>query len=320
MGFSNNEIDAKLDEILTFADIGDFIFQPVKLYSSGMFVRLAFAVALSNEPEILIVDEALAVGDIAFQNKCFRKFEALKNAGKTILFVTHSLDLVTRNCDRAILINDGVILADGKPNEVVNIFSEMMTGKKNSTGGVKSEVYNDSSDKNDESQDDFFNNGLELFHTRNSYNPTEFRWGDGRVTILDYMLYSDEEMDPALIRANNDINLYVKYRFNEHVDSFMCGLILKTLDGMVVFAYNTRMENIAIPIPSNKILIVNYKFKARLLSGKYTISIGCSEDLTNEGEDTAALDRRNDAVIIEVINKLQSNGVMDPNISFTVVT
>ena len=113
IGFSEKEIDEKLQDILDFADIGDYVYQPVKTYSSGMFVRLAFAVAINIDPEILIVDEALSVGDVFFQAKCYRKFEEFKKKGKTILFVSHDLSAISKYCDRAILLNQGVKLGEG---------------------------------------------------------------------------------------------------------------------------------------------------------------------------------------------------------------
>ena len=115
MGFSKKEIDEKLQEILDFADIGDYVYQPCKTYSSGMFVRLAFAVAINIEPEILIVDEALSVGDVFFQAKCYHKFEEFKKMGKTILFVSHDLSSIAKYCDRVVLLNKGVLLGEGNP-------------------------------------------------------------------------------------------------------------------------------------------------------------------------------------------------------------
>lgn len=129
IGFTRNEIDARLDAILEFADIGDFINQPVRTYSSGMFVRLAFAVAINIDPEILVVDEALSVGDVFFQAKCFKKFEEFKEQGKTILFVSHDLSTIRRYCDRALLINKGHLIGDGTPMEMIDKFKRVMAGQ-----------------------------------------------------------------------------------------------------------------------------------------------------------------------------------------------
>ena len=129
MGFSNEEIDAKLDDILSFADIGDFVNQPVKTYSSGMFVRLAFAVAINIEPEILIVDEALSVGDVFFQSKCYHKFEEFKRMGKTILFVSHDLSSISKYCDRVILLDKGHKRAEGAPKQIVDMYKKLLVNQ-----------------------------------------------------------------------------------------------------------------------------------------------------------------------------------------------
>ena len=126
IGFSKEEIDRRMDNILKFADIGDFVYQPVKTYSSGMFVRLAFAVAINIDPEILIVDEALSVGDVFFQAKCYKKFEDFKKAGKTILFVSHDLGSISRYCDRVILLNKGVKMAEGNPKDMIDLYKKVL--------------------------------------------------------------------------------------------------------------------------------------------------------------------------------------------------
>ncbi|MDO5701843.1 MAG: ABC transporter ATP-binding protein, partial [Lachnospiraceae bacterium] len=128
MGFSEKEIEARIDDILAFADIGEFAGQPVKTYSSGMFVRLAFAVAINIDPEILIVDEALSVGDVFFQAKCYRKFEEFRSQGKTILFVSHDLSSVSRYCDRVVVLHKGVKLAEGEPKEMVDLYKQLLVG------------------------------------------------------------------------------------------------------------------------------------------------------------------------------------------------
>ena len=128
MGFSKEQMKEKIPQILEFADIGDFVYQAVKTYSSGMFVRLAFAVAINVEPDILIVDEALAVGDYRFQAKCYKKFEELKNKNKTILFVTHDVDAVRRFCTRTVWVNNGSVVMDGKVSDVTAKYMEFITG------------------------------------------------------------------------------------------------------------------------------------------------------------------------------------------------
>lgn len=113
MGYTKKEMDAKLQDILEFAEIGDFVYQPVKTYSSGMFVRLAFALAINVDPEILIVDEALSVGDVFFQSKCYRRMEEIRQKGTTILMVTHDMGSIIKYCDRVVLLNKGEFIAEG---------------------------------------------------------------------------------------------------------------------------------------------------------------------------------------------------------------
>jgi len=126
MGLSRDEFHEKLPDIVEFCGLGEFLHRPVKTYSSGMFVRLAFAVAINMNPDILIVDEALAVGDVRFQRKCFRRLDELKEKGVSILFVTHSTDSVLKYCDRAIMLDEGELKMTGTPKQVVQTYLEMM--------------------------------------------------------------------------------------------------------------------------------------------------------------------------------------------------
>ena len=129
IGFSKKEIDEKMDAILEFADIGEYVYQPVKTYSSGMFVRLAFAVAINIDPEILIVDEALSVGDVFFQAKCYHKFEEFKAMGKTIVFVSHDLGSISKYCDRVVLLNQGTKLGEGDPKKMIDTYKQVLVGQ-----------------------------------------------------------------------------------------------------------------------------------------------------------------------------------------------
>ena len=129
MGFSRKEMEAKLQDILEFADIGDFVYQPVKTYSSGMFVRLAFALAINVEPEILIVDEALSVGDVFFQAKCYRRMEEIRKNGTTILMVTHDMGAIIKYCDRVVVLNKGAFIAQGEPGKMVDLYKKILANQ-----------------------------------------------------------------------------------------------------------------------------------------------------------------------------------------------
>ena len=129
MGYTKKEMDAKLQDILEFAEIGDFVYQPVKTYSSGMFVRLAFALAINVDPEILIVDEALSVGDVFFQSKCYRRMEEIRQKGTTILMVTHDMGSIIKYCDRVVLLNKGEFIAEGPAGRVVDMYKKILAGQ-----------------------------------------------------------------------------------------------------------------------------------------------------------------------------------------------
>ncbi len=129
MGYSKKEMDDKLQDILDFAEIGDFVYQPVKTYSSGMFVRLAFALAINVEPEILIVDEALSVGDVFFQSKCYRRMEEIRQSGTTILMVTHDMGSIIKYCDKVVLLNKGNFVAEGSAGHMVDLYKKILAGQ-----------------------------------------------------------------------------------------------------------------------------------------------------------------------------------------------
>ena len=140
MGFTKKEMDEKLQEILDFADIGDFVYQPVKTYSSGMFVRLAFALAINVEPEILIVDEALSVGDVFFQAKCYRRMEEIRKSGTTILMVTHDMGSIIKYCDKVVLLNRGEFIAEGPAGRMVDLYKKILANQMDS---LREELEND---------------------------------------------------------------------------------------------------------------------------------------------------------------------------------
>ena len=187
LGLTRAEIEEKIDDIISFADIGHFIDSPVRAYSSGMLVRLAFAIQAQIEPEILIVDEALAVGDARFQAKCFARLKQLKERGTSILFVSHATEQIVTHCDSAILINDGVMLMQDSPRVVVNKYLDLLFGKTTEKETVADEIEsNIEQQRIEEKQQEllkgqnWLRDGL-TYEQRPNYNPSEYRWGISRL-------------------------------------------------------------------------------------------------------------------------------------------
>ena len=179
MGFSREEMDARLDDILKFADIGEFVNQPCKTYSSGMFVRLAFAVAINIDPEILIVDEALSVGGVFFQAKWYKKFEDFKAEGKTIIFVSHDISSVAKYCDRVILLNKGVKLSEGNPKDTINLYKKVLLNQSQNiaSGQVLADAKEDGTKK--------------LWKSNYELNPQVNEYGTGEAEIIDFAVIDE---------------------------------------------------------------------------------------------------------------------------------
>ena len=219
MGFSKPQMDARFEEIATFAGIGEFIDQPVRTYSSGMFVRLAFSVAISVEPDILVVDEALAVGDVGFQGRCLERVEAIRRSGGTVLLVTHSMEQVAHHCDRAILLDHGGVLANDVPASVLNRYVALLGGRSNELvlGG----------------DGDFLRD-------HPAYNNNERRWGDGSACIEKVTLFQEGEENSGRFLPGYVIELRVRVAFFENVDKVVFGLAIKSVAGAMVLSINSR--------------------------------------------------------------------------------
>ena len=229
MGFSEEEISAKMDDILSFADIGDFVHQPVKTYSSGMFVRLAFAVAINIDPEILIVDEALSVGDVFFQVKCYHKFEEFKKMGKTILFVSHDLGSISKYCDRVILLNKGVKEAEGKPKEIVDLYKQLMAQNDAPTDVPKTVVENNQQ-------------GMWKQYLNN--NPKFQDYGEKHGEIVDYAIIDETGKITSNIQKNTEFTIKMKVRFHKELQEPIFAFTIKDLQGTEVTGTNTMYEDI----------------------------------------------------------------------------
>ena len=314
MGFSRAEMANRFDDILAFSGIGDFIDQPVKTYSSGMYVRLAFAVAIHMDPDILVVDEALSVGDVRFQNKCFRKLRELKARGTTTLFVTHSSDLIVRHCDRAVLLEQGTVHATGDPADVVNEYLNLLFS--NEEGQVKA-VSVSGSTQSYEENGLIADRGIDGCRLRPFYNAAEYRWGDQRGQIQDYVLLINDEPASSMCQSGDRIDLLLRIVFKDDVHNPIFGLTLKTSDGIVVYGANTRDRKCDVPAgKAGSELLIRYSFAINLVGGDYFISLGLADD--DEQKDNLAVDRRYDLIHLQVRAEQNDFGISALNMDISI--
>jgi len=304
LGLGKAEIDAKMDRILAFADIGSFIDQPIRNYSSGMVVRLAFAVQAQVDPQLLIVDEALSVGDAKFQAKCFARLKQLKDDGASILFVSHSADQIVQHCDRALLVDAGVVRMEGHPKHVVNAYYDLLFG----VGG--SPVISVGADSTGDTSQNVLGERTKVFggdplvfgfEQRANYNPHEFRWGDGAAKIIDFDLSSGAGPYPSVIDSGSDVCLTLRIFFEERVSRPILGVTVKTAEGVVVYGCNTEYQSITGWTDvgdAGSCIDVQAEFRAGLADGDYFISVGVA---SRGDEDVVPHDRRYDSIHFKVL-------------------
>jgi lipopolysaccharide transport system ATP-binding protein len=317
LGLSKEEIDQRLDDILAFADIGKFIEQPVKTYSSGMVVRLAFAVQSQIAPDILIVDEALSVGDAKFQAKCFERLRQLKDNGTSILLVTHSSEQIVTHCSNAILLNGGVQVETGEPGRVVNCYLDLLFGKEKNplAGPVQLIAQSEPSGNYAVSQ---LSHQQDLFATRPGYNPHEYRWGDGTVSILDFYYAVDGEPYPSALSTGQTVCLAISIQFCRDLVRPILGITIKTKEGVTVYGVNTETLNcddFQGLGTQGSVVDVETNFACRLAPGDYFVSLGIA---TRQGEDVIPHDRRYDAIHLQVRPDSSFFGLTDLELNLNV--
>lgn len=260
IGFSEKEIDEKMDAILEFADIGDYVYQPVKTYSSGMFVRLAFAVAINIEPEILIVDEALSVGDVFFQAKCYHKFEEFKEMGKTILFVSHDLSSISKYCDRVVLLNQGVKLGEGSPKEMIDVYKRVLVGQY--------EMHEDEGTNLLEDKD-------VAAAAKMGVNPELLEYGTNAAKITEYYITDDKGIHTTAVIKGQEFSIHMKVDFMEDVPAPIFAFTIKNIKGTEITGTNTMVEKAfleSVQAGAKKEIVFTQKMS--LQGGEYLLSLG----------------------------------------------
>ena len=300
MGFSREEMEKKLPEILEFADIGDFVHQPVKTYSSGMFVRLAFALAINVEPEILIVDEALSVGDVFFQAKCYKKMEEIRQKGTTILMVTHDMGSVIKYCDKVILLNRGSFVAEGKAGEIVDLYKKILANRFE----IEEEAEKDKLPPESEaaSTDKLMKESL-------SINPSVTEYGDGRAKIYDLGLIDSKGEISNLLIKGEEFTIKERIRFFADIKQPIFTYTIKDKKGTELSGTNTMFELTDIEeVRAGDSYDVEFRQKMNLQGGEYLISMSCTGF---ENGQHVVYHRLYDVANITVISNKNTVGIYD---------
>ena len=314
IGFSREEIDAKLQSILDFADIGEFIHQPVKTYSSGMFVRLAFAVAINIDPEILIVDEALSVGDVFFQAKCYHKFEEFKKMGKTIVFVSHDLSSISKYCDRVYLLNQGNILGEGSPKAMIDTYKRVLVGQYDGPESVGEETASllDDEDlqraaaqKADEKGTDASQASMEA----KGQNPNALEYGTKQAQIEEFYITDDRGVPTNAILKGSMFTIHMRVRFMDHIPAPIFAFSVKNVIGVEITGTNTMIEKAFLDsVEPGEVKNVTFTQKMNLQGGEYLLSLG----VTGYNQDTFEVYHRlYDALNITVVSDKNTVGYYD---------
>jgi len=301
-GFTKKEMDERFDDIVSFANIGDFIEQPVKTYSSGMYVRLAFACAVNVDPDILVIDEALAVGDDMFKRRCYRKLEDFKEQGKTILFVSHSLGTITSICDRAVLLDKGKIVQIGKPKDVVNTYSKFLAEREDAY--AKRVVAEKNKKKKQED---------ERIQKPREASASEYRFGTGEAELVDVKIVNKKSGPVTILEFGENYIVKAKAFFKKDMEEPVIGFMVKTLSGLEIFGTSTLISDRSIgPVKAGTVVEAEFEYKMHLNPGSYSLTSSIAEFTST---DRLFHDRRMDVIVFKVIGIPKSYGLFNMDTS-----
>lgn len=297
LGLELAEIDAAMPDIESFAGIGDFIDQPVRTYSSGMQMRLAFSVATAVRPDVLIIDEALSVGDAAFQRKCFQRIEAYQQLGTTLLFVSHDSEAVKRLCDRAVFLHNGRIASEGAPRVVCDAYERQVFG-----GGEPVQLPRDVDLVTTPAPPSYFDDAL--------IPDCEQRYGNGEAEIEACWLEDAEGNRVNIVTAGGTLSWCYRVRFVQAVDRPVYAMMLKTTDGKAVFGTDTAtLTLVTEPGTPDQCIEARFTFVASLAAGNYFLNAGVRRE---SAEETVFVCRRVDAGVLRVVASPESTAAVGP--------
>ena len=318
MGFTKKEMEEKLQDILDFADIGDFVYQPVKTYSSGMFVRLAFALAINVEPEILIVDEALSVGDVFFQAKCYRRMEEIRQNGTTILMVTHDMGSIIKYCDKVVLLNKGEFIAEGEPGRMVDLYKKILANQMDSlreelendfSGGMEIEGSAKKVLSSKEAAAAHSGEKAGLMKEKITINTDRTEYGDGRAEIFDLGLFDARGNLTNLLIKGETFTIKERIRFHAPIQNPIFTYTIRDKKGTDLSGTNTMYEGADVkPVGPGDVYDVSFTQKMTLQGGEYLLSMSCTGF---DGEEHVVYHRLYNVANITVISNKNTVGIYD---------
>ena len=313
IGFTEKEIDEKMEAILEFADIGEYVYQPVKTYSSGMFVRLAFAVAINIDPEILIVDEALSVGDVFFQAKCYHKFEEFKEMGKTIVFVSHDLSSISKYCDRVVLLNQGTKLGEGEPKKMIDIYKQVLVGQYTVPESENGSLLDDEELRRAAAgkQGGENHQGSAAADSGVAENPEVLEYGSKKAVITEYYITDEKGTKTSAILKGSNFTIHMKVRMMENLNAPIFAFTIKNVRGTEITGTNTMFEKAFLePVKAGEEREVTFTQEMNLQGGDYLLSLGVTG---YENDDFTVYHRLYDVLSVTVISDKDTVGFYDMN-------
>jgi ABC-type polysaccharide/polyol phosphate transport system ATPase subunit len=296
MGFSRAETEGMLPEIERFAEIGDFIYQPVKTYSSGMYVRLAFATAISAMPQILIIDEALAVGDTVFQHRCMRRLREMQESGMTILFVSHDPGAIRALCSRAVLLHAGYMEAIGKPTDVLNRYQKLIMAREDAyEAGEPATEEAISTSAEDEGEVSYV-----------------YRHGDGSAEVLRVDFLNAAHKRIEFVESGEAVLVRVRVRFHAEVEAPVCGFLLRNRHGIHLYGTNTELQQLNFgPVQRGEVVEVTFAFNCWLAPDTYSATVAV------HSADDISFDWLDGVLFFQVMSAVSMEGVANLNASVT---
>ncbi|HKR22464.1 MAG TPA: ABC transporter ATP-binding protein [Pyrinomonadaceae bacterium] len=300
MGLSKSETQRLLPEITSFAEIGEFIDQPVKTYSSGMYVRLAFAIAIATTPRILIIDEALSVGDAVFQHRCIRRIKELQENGTTILFVSHDLGAIRALCSRVILLNEGHVEADGSPTYVLNRYQKVIMKREATYLQDNQSIDTEQEQKVGE-------------HAIARVPEHTYRHGDGSAEILTVELLDDAAESVEVVETGASLRCRVRVLFHADLDDPVFGFVIRNRHGIHLYGTNTKVQGISTGrVSRNETMEVTFSFDCWVAPDSYSIAIAV------HSYAAVSFDWLDGALFFRVVSAIPIEGVANLNAGITV--